>query len=69
MQLSDHEKVKILMYALKQYASLLNWSKCDNKSTYIDKWYGDGNGYDTAKKTLDFLKKYEKIENHDIISD
>lgn len=60
MEISDTEKVKILVHVLKKYASLLNWKSQvdrDGRITPVNKWVGEGNGYDLARQTLDFISK------------
>jgi hypothetical protein len=59
VQLSDSEKVKILLHVMKKYASLLNWTSVvdkDGKVTYINKWIGDGHGYELARQTINLIE-------------
>jgi hypothetical protein len=55
---SDTEKIKILVHVLKKYASLFNWTSQvdrDGRITDVNKWVGEGNGYDLARQTLDLI--------------
>ena len=60
MDLSDAEKIKILIHVLKKYASLLNWASGiddEGKVTYTNKWLGEGHGYELARQALNIVSK------------
>jgi len=57
--MSDSDKIKKLVEALKEYSKLINWTSDADKTFYINTWKL-GNGYDLARKVLKEIED-EKI--------